>query len=259
MNAASALLGLWMSAALAMGVGWLWQRRHENCGIVDMLWASGVAAGAVCLAIAGRGALPPRLLLAPMGAVWGARLALHLAQRLRGAGEDGRYRALRQRWGNDQGKLFLMFQGQAVLVALFALPFLGAASNPGIHVGWSAAAVVIWLLAVGGEARADFELARFRANPAHRGLTCRTGLWRHSRHPNYFFEWLHWFSYVALAVGSPLFAVACLGPALMYVFLRWLSGIPYTEAQALRTRTDYRDYQRSTPMLFPRLRGPHEH
>ncbi|MCT7036727.1 DUF1295 domain-containing protein, partial [Salmonella enterica] len=75
---------------------------------------------------------------------------------------------------------------------------------------------------------------------------------RYSRHPNYFFEWLHWFSYVALAVGSPIGWLAWSGPLMMYVFLRWISGVPYTEAQALRTRgDDYRAYQQSTPMLFP--------
>ena len=82
----------------------------------------------------------------------------------------------------------------------------------------------------------------------------RTGLWRYSRHPNYFFEWLHWFAYVLLAVGSPIAWLAWSGPLTMYVFLRWLSGVPHTERQALRTRgDDYRRYQRSTPMLFPWL------
>jgi steroid 5-alpha reductase family enzyme len=259
MSEPAALLGLWIAAALAMLAGWYWQRRVQNSGIVDVLWTASVAAGAVLLAGVGHGALPPRLLLALMGGAWGTRLAIHLARRLRREHEDGRYRQLRQRWGNHQGKLFLMFQGQAVLAVLFALPFLGAATNPSIRPGWLSAAIVIWTLTVAGEARADFELARFRADPAHRGRTCRQGLWRYSRHPNYLFEWLHWFSYVALAVGGPLLPLAYLGPLLMYVFLRWLSGIPFTEAQALRTRADYADYLRSTPMLFPRLRGRHEH
>ncbi len=78
------------------------------------------------------------------------------------------------------------------------------------------------------------------------------GLWRYSRHPNYFFEWLHWFTYVLLAVGSPLWWLAWSGPLVMYLFLRYLSGVPFTEKQALRSRgEDYRDYQRSTPMFFP--------
>jgi len=259
MSSPAALLLLWVSCALMMSVGWYWQRRHHNSGIVDVLWSAGVGAAAVLLALTGHGALPPRVLLGLMGGAWGARLATHLARRVRRDGEDGRYRQLRQRWGDHQGKLFLMFQAQAGLVVLFALPFLGAASNPSAHPVWLSLAVIIWAVAVLGEARADLQLARFRADPAHRGHTCRQGLWRHSRHPNYLFEWVHWFSYIALAVGSRLLLVACLGPVLMYVFLRWLSGIPFTEAQALRTRADYRDYQRSTPMLFPRLRGHHEH
>ena len=96
------------------------------------------------------------------------------------------------------------------------------------------------------------QLAAFRAQPSNRGRTCRSGLWRYSRHPNYFFEWLHWFAYVALAVGSPVSWLAWSGPVVMYLFLRYISGIPFTEANALRSRgDDYREYQRTTPMLFP--------
>ena len=118
-------------------------------------------------------------------------------------------------------------------------------------VGWWLG-VITWIVAVCGEAVADRQLARFRAAPGHRGLVCQTGLWRFSRHPNYFFEWLHWFAYVFLAIGSPLAIWAWSGPLVMYVFLRYLSGIPFTEAQALRTRGEsYRRYQRTTPMFFP--------
>ena len=141
----------------------------------------------------------------------------------------------------------------AVLIALFALPFLAVAANP--VEGWSAwllAGIATWLGSVGGEAMADRQLARFRADPGNRGKTCRAGLWRYSRHPNYFFEWLHWFAYVLLAVGSPIAWLAWSGPVVMYVFLRWISGIPWTEQQALRSRgEDYARYQRSTPMLIP--------
>ena len=125
--------------------------------------------------------------------------------------------------------------------------------TPGSSTLWAAIGIGIWLLSVGGESLADRQLARFRADPAHRGRTCRAGLWRYSRHPNYFFEWLHWFSYVALAIGGARCLVCrCLGPLLMYVFLRWISGVPYTEAQALRSRgEEYREYQRSTSVLIP--------
>ena len=86
------------------------------------------------------------------------------------------------------------------------------------------------------------------------GKTCREGLWRYSRHPNYFFEWLHWFTYVFLAVGTPwpIWALTLLGPVLMLVSLYWITGIPFVEAQALRTRgEDYREYQRTTSAFVP--------
>jgi steroid 5-alpha reductase family enzyme len=145
-----------------------------------------------------------------------------------------------------------MFQFQAALIALFSVPFVIVCGNPATRPAWLVAGAALWCLSVAGESRADSELARFRADGANRGRTCRAGLWRYSRHPNYFFEWLHWFSYAALAVGAPRAWLALTGPLFMFLFLRFVSGIPFTEAQALRTRgDDYRDYQRRTSMLFP--------
>ncbi len=243
---------LWLLAALMMSLGWRWQRRHHNTGIVDALWAAGLGGGALLLAWLGSGAAAPRLATGLLGGLWGLRLALHLWRRVRHEPEDGRYRALREHWRGDQRKLFAFFQCQALLIPLFALPFVAATTNPATSPSWLIAGVAIWLTGVLGEAIADVQLARFRAEPQHRGRTCRRGLWRYSRHPNYFFEWLHWFAYVAFAVGSPWAWLACSGPVLMLLFLRFVSGIPFTEAQALRTRgEDYRAYQRSTSMLFP--------
>ena len=237
-----------------MAVGWLWERHRRNAGHVDVLWALGVGGSAVAVAVLGDGALLPRVLLAVLGGAWALRLAAHLAHRVFSEAEDGRYAHLRAHWAGSGWKFFLFFQLQALLVPLFALPFLAVARNPGAQVtAWTVVGVAVWLAAVAGEGIADRQLARFRADPANRGRTCRDGLWGWSRHPNYFFEWLHWLAYVALAVGSPLAGLAWAGPVLMYVFLRWLSGVPFTEAQSLRTRgADYADYQRTTPMFFPR-------
>jgi steroid 5-alpha reductase family enzyme len=246
------LLATWLVAAAMMTLGWAWQQRRENAGIVDVLWSTGLAASAVAQGLFGAGAAVPRLLVAALGGIWGTRLALHLWHRVRGAPEDGRYHALRARWGNNPAKWFGLFQLQAFLIPLFSSPFAAAATNPGASSLGGAIGIGIWFLSVGGESLADRQLARFRANPAHHGRTCRAGLWRYSRHPNYFFEWLHWFSYVALAIGASTFWYSLSGPLLMYVFLRWISGVPYTEAQALRSRGDeYREYQRTTPVLIP--------
>ncbi|WP_233843900.1 DUF1295 domain-containing protein [Dyella sp. 2HG41-7] len=235
-----------------MALGWLWQRRHSNTGIVDVLWAASLGIGAIGLAARGHGAAASRIALAVCGGIWGLRLALHLWARVRHESEDGRYRQLRERWKGNQGKLAAFFQFQALLVVLFALPFTAVASNATTHDGWLVFGSIVWIVSVLGESHADRQLARFRQDPLNRGKTCRIGLWRVSRHPNYFFEWLHWFTYVCFAVGSPLAWLAWMGPVVMYLFLRFVSGIPWTEAQALRTRgDDYRDYQRRTSMLIP--------
>ncbi|HEX7748325.1 MAG TPA: DUF1295 domain-containing protein [Bordetella sp.] len=241
-----------MVAWAAMSIAWVWQRRHRNIGIVDIVWSACLGLGALLIAATGTGAALPRILLAVLGGGWALRLALHLLRRL-GEGEDGRYQALRERWQGHQGKIYGLFAFQAALVVLFAIPFTAVAANPVSHITpLMIAGIAFWIAAVAGEALADLQLARFRQDPRNKGRTCRSGLWRYSRHPNYFFEWCHWFAYVALSAGSPTQWVSWLGPLIMYVFLRWISGIPYTEMQALRTRgEDYRAYQRTTPMLFP--------
>jgi steroid 5-alpha reductase family enzyme len=115
-----------------------------------------------------------------------------------------------------------------------------------------AAALFIGALAVVGESIADGQLARFRADPANRGRTCREGLWRYSRHPNYFFEWIHWWAYVPLAASSAWWPATLAGPALMLFFILYVTGIPPTEERALLSRgDDYREYQRTTSAFFP--------
>ncbi len=252
MSAPWLLLLVWLIAVPVMLAGWNWQRRRRNAGIVDALWAALLGASAALCAALGPGAAAPRVLLALCGGLWGARLARHLWRRVRAEGEDGRYRALREHWRGAEWPWFAFFQFQAALVPLFSIPFAVVAQNAAPRVSWLAAGVALWGLAVAGEAVADAQLRRFRAAAANRGRTCDQGLWRYSRHPNYFCEWLHWFSYAAFAVGAPRAWLALSGPLLMYLFLRYLSGIPFTEAQALRTRgASYRAYQARTPMLFP--------
>lgn len=253
MSALVQLGAVWLLAAIAQSAGWRWQQRRRNAGVVDVIWALGVGGAAVLLAVFGGGAVWSRVTLVVLAAGWSLRLGLHLWHRVSRESEDGRYAHLRTLWGDSPWRWFAFFQFQAFLIVLFALPFLAVAGSPidGPHPAWIAG-LAIWLCGVAGEAIADAQLRRFRSDPANRGRTCRAGLWRYSRHPNYFFEWLHWFAYVALAWGSPQWLLALSGPVVMYVFLRWLSGIPFTEAQALRTRgEDYRDYMQRTPLLFP--------
>ncbi len=117
---------------------------------------------------------------------------------------------------------------------------------------WDLAGFAIVLASIAGESVADRQLRRFRHDPANRGRTCREGLWRYSRHPNYFFEWLHWWSYAILAIGGPLSWLAALAPLVMLVFILFVTGIPPTEARAVASRgEDYREYQRTTSAFVP--------
>ena len=244
---------VWLVSAAVMAATWRLSLRVRNIGYVDVAWAGLMALAAVLAGTLGNGDARARTLVAVLGGLWGTRLCLHLLSRVRAEPEDGRYQALRARWGASPGRWFVFFQGQALVVALFSLPFIAAASGTGARLDtWIPLAVLTWLVAVGGEWLADRQLARFRANPSNHGRTCRVGLWAWSRHPNYFFEWLHWFTYVWLALSSGLLWMAVAGPVLMLLFLYRVSGIPWTEAQALRSRGgDYARYQREVSAFFP--------
>lgn len=250
---------VWISASVAMFLGWLLQVRTRNAGVVDVIWSVCMAASALFYASVGSGSIISRIGAAMFGGFWGFRLCMHILSRVLNEHEDGRYEYLRNHWNDNQFKFFLFFQAQAVLTALFSLPFYAVAQNPQEgFTAWCFVGIAIWIVSVAGESIADAQLADFRKDPQNRGKTCRVGLWRYSRHPNYFFEWMHWFTYVFLAIHAPvpIWLFSLLGPALMLVSLMWVTGIPYTEAQALRSRgDDYRAYQRSTSMFIPWFPG----
>ncbi len=249
------LVGWALVAVAQLGLWWE-QRRSGDASLVDVGWSAALVVLAGLYALAGDGLASRRGLVGAMAMIWGGRLAWHLLRRILGGGprhEDGRYRELRARWGAHAGRNFLIFfQIQASWSVLFSIPILIAmgADRP---LGWQdGLGATIWAIGVVGETVADRQLARFRAQPANRGRTCRDGLWRTSRHPNYFFEWITWWSYVVIAWGAPYGWVALMGPVLMLLFLYKVTGIPYTEAQALRSRgDDYRAYQRTTSAFVP--------
>jgi len=249
------IIAVWAVAAIAMLFGWLVQRRTRNAGIVDVIWALGMGCSALFYATVGDGSLIARLGVAMLGGAWGFRLCLHILARVLSENEDGRYHHLREHWRDSQARFFAFFQAQALLTALLSLPFYVVAQNPKEGMTrWCFIGLAIWIVSIAGESIADLQLARFRRDPENRGRTCRDGLWRYSRHPNYFFEWLHWFVYVFLAIGLPLnvWALSLTGPVLMLISLYWVTGIPFVEAQALRSRgADYLDYQRTTSKFIP--------
>lgn len=248
-------LPLWMLLAnvTVLLIGWLVQRRLHNAGLADLLWACCICASAIFYGIFARGSPTAQLLVAVMGGLWGFRLIMHLLRRVLIEHEDARYRYLRETRTNADGLFLALFLWHGVSATLYSLPLYVAASNPLAGSGiWTVLAAIVYLIGLSGEAYADLQLSTFRANPRHLGHTCRRGLWRYSRHPNYFFSAVHWCGYALLAVGMPwpLWSLTLLGPLL--TMLGWIVSIPTAETQAVRTRgDDYRDYRRATPMLLP--------
>jgi steroid 5-alpha reductase family enzyme len=242
--------------SVIMGVLYAIGRQRQNMAVVDLGWTAGVALTTLLFSFLIDGWIVRELIVLALISIWSGRLFFHLLifRILGEAEEDGRYQYLRQHWGADANrKYFWFFQGQGPLAVLFAVPPILALGNPTVGLTpFDFAGIAVWLVAINGEALADRQLERFRTDPTNRGKVCNVGLWNYSRHPNYFFEWLHWWAYVALCILQPLGWISLLGPVLMYLFLTRLTGIPYTEKRALVSRGEaYRTYQQTTSRFFP--------
>jgi len=245
-------------AAVCIGFALLFlvARRINNFGIVDVAWSLGFAPLAAFYGHFGGGTFSRRLIITTMAGLWSLRLGGYLARRVLSHlnTEDGRYRQLRLNWASDlNAKMFQFFQFQALLLVVLSVPFLLAARNPArlLH-PLEIAAAVLWLLALFGETLADAQLAAFKRGPANRGRVCDSGLWRWSRHPNYFFEWLIWVAFALFALPSPWGWIALYCPALMLFFLLKVTGVGYTEDQLLRSKGEaYRRYQKRTSAFVP--------
>lgn len=254
MTSFSLLLWTGAGAVVLMTLLWLWQVYRRDATIVDVGWACGLFLTVLFYAYVGDGNPWRRLLFACLMGAWALRIAGYLFfTRVRGRrDEDGRYRRMRAAMGRyAHAGFFLFFQAQALFIVLFAIPFVGPVRHSGPLGVTDVLAVIVWAIALTGESISDYQLLRHRSDPANAGTTCQHGLWRYSRHPNYFFEWLQWFTCVFLSIGSRYWLMSLWGPVCMFVFLWKVTGIPHTEKNALAHRPDYAEYQRTTSVFFP--------
>lgn len=243
------LLEGWAVCAATQAVLWAVAQRTKNAGIVDVGWALTFTGVALLFGVR-TAAWPP---IAFVVVAWSLRLGGYLLARGAASGpEEGRYADLRQRWAPHASRsFFIFFQAQAALTAVlssaFVVPFVQAPHTPAFV--W--AGLALSAVGVVGETIADAQLARFKR--AHRGRVCDVGLWSWSRHPNYFFEWCVWLGYAIYGLAfAPAGLIALLGQAIIFGSIWGVTGIPPTEAQAIRSKGEaYAAYQRRVSRFIP--------
>ena len=254
-----AFVTIGIALSVLMAGAWVVQQRTGNSGWVDTIWtfSVGLVGAASALSPSGDAALNARQwLVAALVAIWSLRLGTHIAVRTSGITDDPRYAAFAKEWGlGAPRRMFLFLQNQALGSIPLVFAIFVAAHFPGDVLRWrDCLAALVLLAGIIGEAIADSELKQFRETPGRHGQVCDVGLWRWSRHPNYFFQWLGWLAYPLIAI-SPDYGwgwASLLAPVFMYWILVHVTGVPPLEEQMLRSRGErYRDYQSRTSTFFP--------
>lgn len=244
------------AVVVAFIIVWWRARAIDNYSIVDAAWAYGFAAVAWAFAICGEGWAPRRALMATLVSLWSLRLGTFLFFRIRAhhPREDGRYQTLRETYAPHVARGFLrFFIIQAISVLLLSVPFFCATQNPSDEFSaLELVGAVLTLLALAGESLADHQMNRFKKSAPHGAAVCDVGLWRYSRHPNYFFESCVWWGFYVVSLGSAYGVFTIYAPLFILFLLLKVTGVPPSEAQALRTRGDaFRAYQKRTSAFVP--------
>lgn len=249
------LLIIWSYSTLVMFCAWLYQHKTKRAEIVDICWTILLGISGVFVAAALEGDLTRRVILAVIVFVWSARLGSHLIKdRLFADHEDTRYSDLRSEWGNKStAKFFVFFMLQGFLVPLFSTAYIAVANNLTSIGILDYIAILIVLVALFGEGIADRQLLQFKKIRADRKLVCNVGLWSWSRHPNYFFEWLHWLSYPLLAITGHFWWLSFASPIFMYYLIRHVTGVkPLEDRMRKHYGQTFIEYERRVSEFFPR-------
>lgn len=233
---------------------WMLSLPLKNSSIVDIFWGSGfVVAGWLYFALTPDGYLPRKFLLTLLVSVWGLRLSIHILRRNWGKAEDFRY----QKWRNEAGgkwwwqSYFRVFLLQGVLLWIISAPLLAAQFNPlpARLTLFDLIGVIVWLIGFFFESAGDFQLARFRANPANAGKILNSGVWRYTRHPNYFGDSAQWWGYYLMAAAAGGWW-SIFSPILMTVLLLRVSGVALLE-KTMKSKPGYQEYIQNTSAFIP--------
>jgi steroid 5-alpha reductase family enzyme len=244
------------TAALMLGV-WLLSLVKKDASIVDTFWGLGFVLIAVVGGAIGEGYETRRVLITALTAVWGLRLAGHIFFRNRSKGEDFRYRAMRARHGKrfPVVSLYSVFAVQGLLMWVISLPLqIAEISRMPAKLTWlDWTGAIVWLIGFAFESIGDLQLARFKARPKNKGKVMDRGLWRYTRHPNYFGDALLWWGFFLIALNTPLGVWTVISPLIMTGLLMKVSGVALLEKTLMKTKPEYRDYVRRTNAFVPWL------
>lgn len=247
------LLLIWGLCLGGFAVLWAVSVARRDVSIVDIFWGPAFVAGACLIWFREGHSSGWHQLHLGLVAVWGLRLALHIAVRGRGHGEDRRYAAMREKNGPRFVwlSLFTVFALQATLVAILSSPLAIVQARAVVRPAWCAAGAAIWLLGFLFEAVGDAQLLAFQRDPSQRGKVLDSGLWRYTRHPNYFGESLLWWGYGVFALGVEGGLWTLYAPLVMTLMLLRVSGVPLLEAGMEKRRPGYREYIERTSSFLP--------
>lgn len=248
------ILTIALALFILMSLTWLYYVKTNHASYIDVVWALSFLLVATLSFVLFEGYWFRQILVSAMIALWSLRLSTHLWLRLKSTGEDGRYRELKEKWQNNaKTKFYIFYQFQALGTLGLSLPFYFLYSNSDPNISFfEIAGVTLWSIAFLGEIFADRQLKTFKNQPKNKGEVCNVGLWRYSRHPNYFFEWLIWMSYAIMCVEASFGIIAFASPLMMLYFILFVTGIPPTEQQSLLSRGNkYKSYQKQTSAFVP--------
>ncbi len=251
---------LWALGALViliyMTLIWLASVALTNASIVDTFWGLGFVLVAVTAYFLADGFQGRKLLITILVAIWGVRLAAHITRRNWGHGEDYRYQAFRQKYGPARYwwvSFFQVFLLQGVLLWIIAAPLVAAQTfkAPDHFTLADAIGALVWGVGFFFEAVGDWQLVRFKKDPANQGKVLDHGLWAYTRHPNYFGDAAVWWGYYLIALSTGWGALTIFSPTLMTFLLVFVSGVAMLE-KSMRQKPKYDEYRRRTSAFFPR-------
>ena len=252
-----------LALALILGIGvvaWAVSVAIRNVAFVDSLWSLFFLVAALVFATAAWPLSARGLLVTVLVAIWALRLSTYITARNWGEPEDYRYQKIRA--NNEPGfafkSLYIVFGLQGVLAWFVAMPLVPAIMNPGEIGVLEMVAAALWLTGFVFEAGGDYQLAKFKREPSNRGRVLNTGLWRFTRHPNYFGDFCVWWAFYLFAVAAGGWWTV-LSPILMSLLLLKVSGVALLEKTISKRRPEYADYIRRTNAFFPGVpKGPAE-